>query len=135
MEATVRSLWRLVVDHRDYRLLLAAGLVSQLGDNMLTVGVMYLVYDLTGSTLATAGALVVAVLPQVLLASPAGVLVDRWDRRRILVVAFVAHAAALVPLLAVHGSGTLWLVYLVAAGQSLLELLSVPAERALVPLL
>ncbi|WP_426566885.1 MFS transporter [Angustibacter sp. McL0619] len=131
----MRTIWRLVVDQRDYRLLLSAGLVSQLGDYVLTVGLMYLIYDLTGSTLATAGALVVAVLPQVLLASPAGVLVDRWDRRRILTVAFLAHAAALVPLLAVRGSGTLWLVYLVAAGQSLLELLSVPAERALVPLL
>ena len=116
-------------------LLLAAGLVSQLGDYVLTVGLMYLVYDLTGSTLATAGMLVVSVLPQVLLASPAGVLVDRWDRRRMLTVAFVAHAVALTPLLAVHGGGTLWLLYVVAGGQSVLELLSVPAERALVPLL
>src|SRR6478735_11823423 len=106
----MRAIWRLLVEHRDYRALLGAGLVSRTGDYVLTVGVMYLVYDLTGSTLATAGALVVAVLPQVLLASPAGVLVDRWDRRRILTVAFLAHAAALTPLLAVHGSGRLWLL-------------------------
>ncbi|GAA4354183.1 MFS transporter [Angustibacter luteus] len=131
----MRAIWRLLVEHRDYRALLAAGLVSRTGDYVLTVGLMYLVYDLTGSTVATAGMLVVSVVPQMLLASPAGVLVDRWDRRRVLVVTLVAHAVTLLPLLAVHGGGTLWLLYAVAGVQAVLELLSVPAEQALVPLL
>ena len=73
----MRNIWRVLADHRDYRLLVCAGLVSRLGDYLLSVGLMYLVYERTGSTLATAGMLVAAVLPQVLLASPAGVLVDR----------------------------------------------------------
>lgn len=131
----MRTIWRVLVNHRDYRLLVSAGLVSRLGDYLLSVGLMYLVYERTGSTLATAGMLVAAVLPQALLASPAGVLVDRWDRRRALALCLVAHALGLLPLMAVRGPGTVWVLYAVVVGQSLLELLSAPAEQALVPLL
>ncbi|GAB3596429.1 MFS transporter [Angustibacter peucedani] len=131
----MRTIWQVLARHRDYRFLVAAGLVSRLGDHLLAVGLLYLVYERTGSTVATAAMLVAAVLPQVLLASPAGVLVDRWDRRRTLTACLVAHAVGLLPLVAVGGPGTLWLLYAVVVGQSLLELLSVPAEQALVPLL
>ena len=46
--------------NRDLRLLLAAGLVTMTGDWMLSVGLVYTVYDVTGSTLASAGALTAA---------------------------------------------------------------------------
>jgi MFS family permease len=129
----VRGLWRLVADHRDYRLLLAAGLVSQLGDYLLHVGMVYLVYDLTGSTLASAGVLVVSFLPQALLASAAGVLVDRWDRRHTLGVTLLLQMVALAPLLVVTEADRIWLLYVVLGAQSCLEQLSTPAEQALVP--
>jgi MFS family permease len=129
----VRALWRLLVDQRDYRLLVSAGLVSSLGDYLLGVGLVYLVYDLTGSTLASAGLLVVSVLPQVLLASAAGVLVDRWDRRRTLATTLLLQVAVLAPLLVVTDASRIWLLYVVAAAQSVLEQLSTPAEQALVP--
>ena len=51
-EPTTRELLR---GHRDLRLLLAAGLVTMTGDWMLSVGLVYTVYDVTGSTLASAG--------------------------------------------------------------------------------
>lgn len=129
----MRALWRLVADHRDYRLLLSAGLVSQLGDHLLYVGMAYLVYDLTGSTFASAGVLVVSFLPQALLASAAGVLVDRWDRRRTLAVTLLLQTAVLGPLLVVTEADRIWLLYVVLAAQSCLEQLSTPAEQALVP--
>src|SRR4051812_32660044 len=131
--APVRALWRLLADQRDYRLLVSAGLVSSLGDYLLGVGLVYLVYDLTGSTLASAGLLVVSVLPQVLLASAAGVLVDRWDRRRTLAATLLLQVAVLAPLLVVTDDSRIWLLYVVAAAQSVLEQLSTPAEQALVP--
>ena len=129
----MRALWRLLADQRDYRLLVSAGLVSSLGDYLLGVGLVYLVYDLTGSTLASAGLLVVSVLPQVLLASAAGVLVDRWDRRRTLATTLLLQVAVLAPLLVVTDESRIWLLYVVAAAQSVLEQLSTPAEQALVP--
>ena len=129
----MRALVQLISRHRDYRLLVAAGLVSAVGDYLLGVGLVYLVYVLTGSTLASAGLLVVSVLPQVVLASAAGVLVDRWDRRRTLAVTLLLQVAVLAPLLAATDASRIWLLYAVAGGQSLLEQLSTPAEQSLVP--
>jgi len=129
----VRSLWLLLAGHRDYRLLVGAGLVSALGDYVLGVGLTYLVYDMTGSTVASAAMLVVSVLPQVLLASAAGVLVDRWDRRRTLAVTYLLQVAVLAPLLVVTDDSRLWVLYLVAAAAAVVEQLSTPAEQALVP--
>ena len=129
----MRSLWLLLAGHRDYRLLVGAGLVSALGDYVLGVGLTYLVYDMTGSTVASAAMLVVSVLPQVLLASAAGVLVDRWDRRRTLAVTYLLQVAVLAPLLVVTDDSRLWVLYLVAAAAAVVEQLSTPAEQALVP--
>jgi MFS family permease len=129
----MKAVWLLLARHRDYRLLVGAGLVSALGDYVLGVGLTYLVYDLTGSTVASAAMLVVSVLPQVLLASAAGVLVDRWDRRRTLAVTYLLQVAVLAPLLVVTDDSRLWVLYLVAAAASVVEQLSTPAEQALVP--
>jgi Na+/melibiose symporter-like transporter len=117
-----------------YRRVLAAGLVSMTGDWVLHIGLAYLVYDLTGSTVASGATLLAAFAPAVLLGSVAGVLVDRWDRRRTMVVANVAQAAGLLPLLAVDAR-RVWIVYAVALYQSCAEQFFVPAEQALVPAL
>jgi len=66
---------RLLGENRDVRLLLGAGLVSMTGDWILNVGVAYYVYDVTGSTLASAGMLLAVFLPSILLSSVAGVFV------------------------------------------------------------
>ena len=58
----------------------------------------------------------------VLLGSLAGVFVDRWDRKRTLVVADLARAALLLPLLAVVSSDLLWLLYAVRAGTGVVGL-------------
>jgi Na+/melibiose symporter-like transporter len=117
-----------------YRRVLGAGLVSLTGDWVLHIGLAYLVYDLTGSTLASGTTLLAAFAPAVLLGSVAGVLVDRWDRRRTMVAASLLQAVGLLPLLAV-GAHRIWIVYAVALYQSCLEQFATPAEQALVPLL
>jgi MFS family permease len=61
------------------------------------------------------------------------VLVDRVDRRRILIAGTLIQAALLLPLLAVTSADGLWIVYLVAAGQAVLARVCGPATLALVP--
>src|SRR6185312_1369661 len=63
-------------------LLLGAGLISLTGDWVLRVGLAYYIYALTGSTLASATMLLASFVPQIVLSSLAGALVDRWDRTR-----------------------------------------------------
>lgn len=119
--------------NRDLRLLLAANLVSQTGDWILRTGLAYQIYVLTGSTLATAAAVLASLLPQVALSSVAGVYADRWDRRRTMAVTNLLMAAALLPLLAVRDAGQAWTVYAVIAAQSCLAPFFTSAEAALVP--
>ena len=109
------------------------GLVSDLGDWMLLVGLPVFVFQLTGSALTTATVFVVETIPALLVGQVAGVLVDRVDRRRILIAGTLLQAALLLPLLAVTSADGLWIVYLVAAGQSVLARVCGPATLALVP--
>lgn len=119
--------------NRDYRRLLSAGLISQTGDWVVSTGLAYHVYVLTGSTLSSAAMLLAGRLPDVLLGSAAGVLADRWDRRRLLVIADVLLALGLLPLLAVREPGQAWIVYAVALWTGVVSTVLFPAQKALVP--
>jgi MFS family permease len=122
--------------HRDFALLWWGGLVSVAGDWMLMAVLPYVVYVRTGSTIATAGITVAELLPGILLGSVAGVLVDRWDRRRVLVSVNVLQAGTVLVLaLPVLNGGLLAVVYVVAALQSALSSFSLPAETSLLPTL
>jgi MFS family permease len=121
-----------VLRRRDFGLLWLGGLVSVAGDWVLYAALPYFVYQRTGSTIATAGMIAAELTPGVLLGSIAGVFVDRWDRKRLLVMANLLQAGVVATLLlAPHG--WLWVVYAVPAVQSAIAAFSVPAESALLP--
>jgi MFS family permease len=118
---------------RPFALLWSGALVSDLGDWMLLIGLPVFVFQLTGSALTTSTVFVAELIPALVVGQVGGVLVDRWDRRRILVVASLLQAALLLPLLAVDSGDRLWIVYLVAAAQSGLARVCSPATAALIP--
>jgi MFS family permease len=120
---------------RDFGLLWAGGLISETGDWFLLVGLPVWVLQVTGSSLVTATVFLVGLLPSLVVGPLAGVLVDRWDRRRTLVAVSLAEAVFLLPLLTVDGRGDLWVVYLVMAVEASLGQLNDPARNAMVPAL
>jgi MFS family permease len=130
----MKAAWALL-RRRDFGLLWAGGLVSETGDWFLLVGLPVWVLQVTGSSLVTATVFLVGLLPGLVVGPLAGVLVDRWDRRRTLVAVSLAEAAFLLPLLTVDGRGDLWVVYLVMAVEASLGQLNDPARNALVPAL
>jgi MFS family permease len=130
----MRAGWALL-RRRDFGLLWAGGLISETGDWFLLVGLPVWVLQVTGSSLVTATVFLVGLLPSLVVGPLAGVLVDRWDRRRTLVAVSLAEAAFLLPLLTVDGRGDLWVVYLVMAVEASLGQLNDPARNALVPAL
>jgi MFS family permease len=118
---------------RNYGLLWFAGAASLLGDWALMVALPFFIYDLTGSALATGGMFMAQTLPRVLLGSVAGVFVDRWDRKRTLVIADLSRGVLLLLLLLVRSVDLIWLVYVVAIAQASIGQFFVPAKSALLP--
>jgi predicted MFS family arabinose efflux permease len=129
----MRSSWRVLAGHRDLRLVLGAGLISRSGDWILLVGLLYRVYAMTGSTIASALTMMSAVVPQVALGQVAGVFADRWDRKRTMVVADLLMAIGLLPLLVVRSAGQVWIVFIVLLWEGAVQQFFSPAEQAIVP--
>ncbi|HEX9737638.1 MAG TPA: MFS transporter [Candidatus Limnocylindria bacterium] len=121
-----------VLRQRNFALLWFGGLISMVGDWVLFVGLPYEIYRQTGSTLATGGMVLALLIPRIAFGSVAGVYVDRWDRRRLMIAVNLLLAAFLIPLLAVNALG-LWVIYVVLIVESTLEQLFTPAEVALLP--
>ena len=118
---------------RDFRLLWAARTISVFGTWLLVVAVPAHVFHLTGSLVAAGAALAAEFLPPMLLGPVAGVLVDRWDRRRAMVAAEVLRAAAVTLLLFARGPGDLWLVYVALVLESTGTVVFRPAAQAHTP--
>ena len=118
---------------RDFALVWTATLISATGDWVLFIGLPIYVYQLTGSTLATSAMFVAELVPQIALGSVAGVFVDRWDRKRTMVVANLLLTVALLPLVFVRSADLVWIVYVVGFTESLLARFLRPAEAAMLP--
>lgn len=112
-----------------------AGLISQAGDWVLLIGLPIYVYILTRSLLATSITFAAGIIPQIVLGSVAGVFVDRWNRKRTLVVANLLLAVALLPLMLVRTPDHVWIVYIVIFAETCFEQFTVPAQNALLPVL
>jgi len=110
-----------------------AGTVSETGDWLVLIALPVYVLQLTGSALVTSTVFLLELAAAVLAGPLAGVLADRWDRRRTLVGCSLAQAALLLPLLAVDGRGDLWIVYAVVAVEAVLATLNEPVRQALLP--
>jgi MFS family permease len=94
-------MYRLLKTNRDFRLLYLGTLISLGGDWFLTVALLDLVLQLTGSATLASLMLLCQTLPIFLFTPIAGHAVDRVDRRRLMIVVDVLRAGAcLLPLLA-----------------------------------
>ena len=118
---------------RDFALVWTASLISATGDWVLLIGLPIYVFQLTGSTLATSAMFVAELVPQIAFGSVAGVFVDRWDRKRTMVVANLILTVAILPLVFVRSADEVWIVYLVAFTESLVARFLRPAEGAMLP--
>jgi hypothetical protein len=125
-----RSLWR----NRDFRRFFGGQFVTNAGDSLYTVAVLWLVHDLTGSTLLTGLANAVLLLPW-LLQVLAGPVVDRLPLRPVLVGSQVLQGmlVLLIPLAAAVGTLHVGVLFAVVPLLTLATLLMAPMQAALVP--
>jgi Na+/melibiose symporter-like transporter len=119
--------------NRDFSLMWLGGLISLAGDWTLNIGMPIALYALTRSILVLSVAMIMSMAPSILFGSVAGVFVDRWDRRRTMIVANLLLAAMLLPILFVRSASLIWIIYPILFIESCLEQFTRPAESALLP--
>jgi MFS family permease len=90
-------------------LLWSGHVVSSFGDALTSLALLLIAQRLTGSTTAVAATAIAIALPQLLVGLPAGVLVDRWNPRRVMIASDLARAVLVLGFIAVvtTGGGTL----------------------------
>ncbi len=113
---------RNILQHRGLRLIFAANVISMLGSGLNAAGVTWYVLQATHSEMALGTMLMLQTIPALLMLPFTGVVIDREDRRRLVMVLDAARGIVvlIVAVLAVNGAARLWEVYLmsvlVAAG-------------------
>lgn len=125
--------------NRDFRLLQAGRLLSGAGSEATTIAYPLLVLATTGSATKAGIVMFARLVPAALLALPAGLAADRWNRKRLMIGADVVRGLAVASLGAVIVLDRLafWHVAVVAlvegTGSALFSPAAAGALRAVVP--
>jgi MFS family permease len=99
---------------RNYALLWWSALISGIGNFILIAALPYYVYSISGSTLASGATFISETVPMVLFSSIGGIFADRWERKRVIISSDWLRGLVLLPMLFVHSTSSLWIVYIVA---------------------
>lgn len=108
METVLERKHGSVLSNVNYLLLFLGGFVSRVGNGVHSVGLVWYIMQLKGSGLTMASVLMLASLPGVLLGPFSGVLVDRWNRKQIIIWMDVARGliAVVMGFLIINGAMT-----------------------------
>lgn len=98
------------------RFIFAANLISMIGSGMNSAGVTWFVLQKTHSEMALGTLLMLQTIPALLMLPFTGVVIDRKDRRRLLMMLDAVRGLLIlaVAVLAYRGAATLWEVYLMS---------------------
>ena len=132
----MRNYARLLRDNPDYARLWFAQVISLLGDWFDTIALATLVvaYSPENKGLAISALLLARFIPPMLISPVAGVLIDRFDRKRLLVWSNYLRAVVVsLFLLTTHGSQWLWLIYTLSVIQFSLSAVFEPGQSAIIP--
>lgn len=124
-------LWR----NRDYMLLWSGQVASTLGSTSSNVVTPLLILALTGSPEIAGIAGALRSLPYIVFSLPVGALIDRWDRKAVMIRTDVGRAIALgsIPVAMAFDALTIWQIYAVALVEGSLFVFFNIAEVAALP--
>lgn len=127
------SYWCLVRDNRNFRKLWCAQIVSELGDWFYWLAIYSLLLELTGRASSVGLAVVLQVLPIVFVGPTSGVINDRLRRKRVMIAADLARMCIVACMLLVRSPSTVWLVYVLLFGETIMVGFFEPARNAVIP--
>jgi MFS transporter, DHA3 family, macrolide efflux protein len=122
---------------RDFLLIWAGQLVSDVGSRLSSFALGIWILSSTGSTTHFAMTFVAMTIPALIVSTVAGALVDRWDRRRTMIVCDSLSSLTMITLAGLRASGhlTVWHIYVAVGAGSLFNAFRTPAFSASIPLL
>lgn len=101
--------------NRNYRYTWAGQIVSEIGDNFNNIAVFALAMDLTHSGMVVTGVLLARAVPAVTIGPMAGVLLDRFDRKRIMIASDIVRAFVALGFILAVTSHRIWVLYAFSA--------------------
>jgi MFS transporter, DHA3 family, macrolide efflux protein len=122
--------------NRSFAILWCGLIQSYLGDTFLAIGLMWLVYEDTGSAFAAGTVLALEGIPK-LLGPLAGVIIDRTSKRMLMIGGDLLRGGLLLMLFALHllGALALWHIYVTVVIMSTAGLFYGPSLKILLPTL
>lgn len=120
-----------VLRNRLFRRLWIGQMTSQLASNMLIFLLAILIYRRTGSNAAVSGLFLAYGLPSLLFGAVGGVIVDRLDRRAVLLISHITRALLILPIFAL--SQHIAALYLLVFVYAIIMQMTTPSEVPLIP--
>ncbi len=130
---SIRNYARLVRGNANFRRLWLAQIVSKNGDWFYTLAIYSLLLDLTGKASSVALALVLQVLPHTLLGPVAGMVNDRFSRRKVMIVTDLLRMVIVACMLLVRSRGFVWVIYPLLFLETVRVAFFAPARNAVIP--
>lgn len=121
-----------VLQIKPFFFLWLAEIFSQISINIVNFALIILAFELTNSNTAVSGVVLSFTVPAIIFGIPAGVYVDRWNKKYVLFATNIFRALALFGLAFLHSN--LWWVYLLTFAISIITQFFLPAETPIIPL-
>jgi len=118
---------------RPFLFLIASEFFSQFSMNLFNFALLIVVFSVANSNTAVSGVIIAFTLPALIFGILAGVLVDRWNKKSVLILTNLLRALIVLPLAFFFKS--LGLVYIATFGVAMVTQFFIPAETPIIPLL
>jgi DHA3 family macrolide efflux protein-like MFS transporter len=122
-----------VLRNRSFLALWLGQIVSQIGDSFTFLALLITVNRLTGSTTAMGLMMISLTLPQLVFSFLAGVVVDRVNRKQVMIVSDLLRGLLVLAFLTVHSAEQVYVFYIVGFLLSSVSVFFAPAKTAMIP--
>lgn len=129
----MKAMLKLLRERRNFRYLWLAQVVSLTGDWFNTIATAILVLRYTDSGAALSALFLARALPPFIFGPLAGVVADRFDRKRILIVSNLLRVFIVLGFLLVRDADLVWLVYVLTIAQFGVSAFFEPSYNAILP--
>jgi MFS family permease len=124
---------RAVLANLNFRQLWIGQTISQVGDGLTNLAILIVINKLTGSTTALAVMMVIMAVPQLVFGLISGVFVDRWDRKRIMIISDLLRGLLVLGFILVRRPEEVWIFYVLGFLQAMVGTFFNPAKSAMIP--